>query len=33
MIWTAVGVAVVMLICGLCFGKVIEETLFLEIAK
>ena len=33
MIWTAVGVAVVMLICGLLFGKVIEETLFLEIAK
>ena len=33
MLWTAVIVAVVMLICGLCFGKVIEETLFLEIAK
>ena len=33
MLWTAVAVAVVMLICGLCFGKVIEETLFLEIAK
>lgn len=33
MIWTAVIVAVVMLICGLCFGRVIEETLFGEIAK
>lgn len=33
MIWTAVGVAVVMLICGLLFGRVVEETLFLEIAK
>lgn len=33
MIWTAVGVAVVMLICGLCFGKVIEDNLFQEIAK
>ena len=33
MLWTAVAVAVVMLICGLCFGKVVEETLFLEIAK
>ena len=32
-IWTAVVVAVVMLIIGLCFGKVVEETLFLEIAK
>lgn len=32
-IWTAVVVAVVMLICGLCFGKVIEESLFAEIAK
>lgn len=33
MLWTAVAVAVIMLICGICFGKVIEETLFLEIAK
>ena len=32
-IWTAVVVAVVMLVIGLCFGKVIEETLFAEIAK
>lgn len=32
-IWTAVIVAVVMLIIGLCFGKVIEENLFAEIAK
>lgn len=33
MLWTAVVVAVVMLILGLCFGKVIEESLFAEIAK
>lgn len=33
MIWTAVIVAVVMLIIGLIFGKVIEENLFAEIAK
>ena len=33
MFWTAVIVALVMLIIGLCFGRVIEETLFLEIAK
>ena len=33
MIWTAVAVAVVMLILGLCFGKVIEESIFAEIAK
>lgn len=33
MLWTAVIVAVVMLILGLCFGKVIEESLFAEIAK
>lgn len=33
MLWTAVAVAVVMLILGLCFGKVIEENLFQEIAK
>lgn len=33
MIWTAVAVAVVMLICGILFGRVVEETLFLEIAK
>lgn len=32
-IWTAVVVAVVMLVLGLCFGRVIEETLFLEVAK
>ena len=32
-LWTAAVVAVVMLILGLCFGKVIEETLFGEIAK
>lgn len=33
MIWTAVVVAVIMLILGLCFGRVIEETLFLEVMK
>ena len=33
MLWTAVAVAVVMLICGLCFGKVVEESLFAEVAK
>lgn len=32
-IWTAVAVAVVMLVLGLCFGKVIEETLFGEVMK
>ena len=32
-LWTAAVVAVVMLIIGLCFGKVIEESLFAEIAK
>lgn len=33
MLWTAVGTAVVMLILGLLFGKVIEDNLFAEIAK
>lgn len=33
MLWTAIIVAVVMLILGLCFGKVIEGSLFGEIAK
>lgn len=33
MLWTAIIVAVVMLILGLIFGKVIEENLFAEIAK
>ncbi len=32
-LWLAVGIAVIMLIVGLCFGKVIEESLFGEIAK
>lgn len=32
-LWTAIIVAVVMLILGLCFGKVIEGSLFGEIAK
>ena len=33
MIWTAIITAVVMLICGLIWGRVIEENLFQEIAK
>lgn len=33
MLLTAAIVAVVMLIIGLCFGKVIEETLLGEVAK
>lgn len=33
MLWTAIIVAVVILIIGLCFGRVIEESLFAEIAK
>ena len=33
MIWTAVIVAVAMLICGLCFGKVIEANIWEEIGK
>jgi len=32
-IWTAVVVAVVMLIIGLCFGKVIEGNIWEEIGK
>ena len=31
--WTAIGTAAVLLVIGLCFGKVIEESLFAEIAK
>ena len=33
MLWTAVVVAVAMLIIGLCIGRVVEENLFAEIAK
>ena len=33
MIWAAVAVAVIMLICGLCFGKVIEANIWEEIGK
>ena len=33
MIWTSVVVAVVMLIIGLCFGKVIEANIWEEIGK
>lgn len=32
-LWTAVAVAAVILILGLLFGKVIEGSLFAEIAK
>ena len=32
-IWTAVVIAIVMLVCGICFGKVIEESLFAEVSK
>ena len=33
MLWTAIITAVIMLVLGICFGKVIEENLFAEIAK
>lgn len=33
MLWTAIITAVVMLICGLIWGRVIEENLFQEVAK
>jgi len=33
MIWTAVVVALVLLVCGLCFGKVIEANIYEEIGK
>ena len=33
MLWTAILAAIVILIIGLCFGKHIEPTLELEIAK
>ena len=33
MLWTAIITAVVVLVCGLIWGKVIEENLFQEIAK
>lgn len=33
MLWTAVAVAVVMLIIGLCFGKVVEANLAEEVGK
>ena len=32
-LWIAVITAVIMLVLGLCFGKVIEGSLFAEIAK
>jgi hypothetical protein len=33
MLWTAIGVADVIGILGLCFGKVVEDTLAEEIGK
>lgn len=33
MLWTAIIVAVVILIIGLCFGKVIEANIWEEIGK
>ena len=33
MIWTAVIVAIVLLILGLCFGKVIEANIYEEVGK
>ena len=33
MLWTAIITAVVMLIIGLCFGKVIEANIWEEIGK
>lgn len=32
-IWTAIICAAIFALCGICFGKVIEESLFAEIAK
>ena len=32
-LWTAVAVAAVMLILGLCFGKVVEANIWEEIGK
>lgn len=33
MLWVGVVLALIALVIGLCFGKVIEETLFKEVAK
>lgn len=33
MIWTAVAVAIVMLVIGLCFGKIVEANIWEEIGK
>ena len=33
MIWTAVAVAAIMLICGLLFGKIVETNIWEEIGK
>lgn len=33
MIWTAIVLVAVFLVIGLCFGKVIEGSLFAEVAK
>lgn len=32
-IWTAVIAAVIIAVIGICFGKVIEESLFAEVMK
>jgi undecaprenyl pyrophosphate phosphatase UppP len=33
MLWTAIFAVVIIAICGLCFGKVVEANLFEEVAK
>ena len=33
MLWVAVVSAIIIAVCGLCFGKVIEDSLFAEISK
>ena len=33
MIWTPIVTMLIVAICGLCFGRVVEATLFEEIAK
>lgn len=33
MIWTAVAVAIILLVLGLCFGKVIEANIYEEVGK
>ena len=33
MIWTAVLVALVLLVLGLCFGRIIEANIYEEVGK